>query len=61
VGGDHVVERQAPLDGPEGELLGQRAVAGIQAARLAVQGPIGVGAVAQRAQHDGSARHDGRG
>ena len=35
VGGDDVVERQAPLDGPEGQLLGQRPVARLEAAGLA--------------------------
>ena len=44
VGGDDVVERQASLDRPEGQLLGQRAVARIEAAGLAVQRAVGVGA-----------------
>ena len=50
---DDVVERQAALDGAEGQLLGQRAIARLEAAGLAVQRPIGVGALGQRAQHDG--------
>jgi hypothetical protein len=53
VGGDDVVERQAALDRPEGELLGQRPVARLEAPGLAVQRPIGVRAVAQGAQHHG--------
>jgi hypothetical protein len=53
VGGDDVVERQAPLDGAEGQLLGEPAVARLEVARLAVQRAVGVGAVGERAQHDG--------
>jgi hypothetical protein len=53
VGGDDVVEGQAPLNGPEGELLGQRAIPRLEPASLAVQRPIGVGALAQGAQHHG--------
>jgi len=41
MGGDDVVERQAPLDRAEGKLLGQRAVAPLEAAGLAVQRAIG--------------------
>ena len=50
--GDDVVERQAALDRAEGQLLGQRAVARVQGARLAVQRPVGVGALGEDAQHD---------
>ena len=56
VGGDDVIERQAPLDGPEGQLLGQRAIARLEAAGLAVQRPIGIRALAQGAQHHGVRR-----
>ena len=53
VRGDDMVERQAPLDRPEGQLLGQRAIARLEAAGLAVQCPIGVRALAEGAQDHG--------
>jgi hypothetical protein len=53
VAGDDVVQREASLDGAEGQLLGQGAIARLEAAGLAVQRAIGVGALGQRAQHYG--------
>jgi hypothetical protein len=59
VDGDDVVERQAALDGAEGQLLGQRAIARLEAAGLAVQRSIGVRALGQRAHHHGVRRAAG--
>jgi hypothetical protein len=58
--GDHVVEGQASLDGAECQLLGERAVTGVESAGLAVQRAIGEGTVDQCAAHDGVRRTGGR-
>jgi hypothetical protein len=53
VGGDDVVERQLALDGPERELLGERAVARVQAPRLAVKRAVGVCPLLEYPPNDG--------
>jgi hypothetical protein len=51
---DHVVERRDALDGAVGQLRGQRAVAGVQAGagQLAVERPVGPGALLEDPSHD---------
>ena len=46
-----MVERVAPLHRPEGQLLGERAVAPVEPPRLALQRPVGVGALFEDAAH----------
>ena len=48
-----VVEGPAPLHGPVDELLGERALAAVEPARLALERAVGVGALLEHApQHN---------
>ena len=52
VAGGDPRQRPLALHGPEGELLGQRPVARLEVARLALQRPVGVGALLEHPPDD---------